>query len=86
LPVVTTDVPGAREVVDDGRTGFVVDADDFDGLVDAASKLVNDPRLRADLGAAARARCERDFSIGASARRWDALLTAMMAGRCASST
>ncbi len=33
LPVVTTDVPGARSVVDEGRTGFVVAVDDFDALV-----------------------------------------------------
>ena len=32
LPVVTTEVPGARTVIEDGVTGFVVGVDDLDGF------------------------------------------------------
>ena len=74
LPVVTTDVPGASDVVDNGVTGFVVAVDDFDGLVSATRTLIEDAGLRARLGAAARRRCEMEFSLAASMRAWQALL------------
>jgi glycosyltransferase involved in cell wall biosynthesis len=74
LPVVTTDVPGARDVVVDGTTGLVVPVDDFDALVRATRTLVDDPMLRDRFGAAARARCETRFSLETSLRLWQALL------------
>jgi glycosyltransferase involved in cell wall biosynthesis len=78
LPVVTTDVPGAREVVDDGATGFVVGVDDVDALTTATRDLVEQPELRARLGAAARARCAAEYSFDGSLQSWRALLDAMM--------
>jgi len=86
LPVVTTDVPGARAVVVDGETGFVVPVDDFDALVRATAALVDDPAGRARLGAAGRARASDRFGLATSVAAWRDLLAAMMAGQCASST
>jgi glycosyltransferase involved in cell wall biosynthesis len=74
LPVVTTDVPGAREVVEDAVTGLVVGVDDLGGLSDAVESLLRDEGLRASMGAAARKRCAAAFSLDASADRWDTLL------------
>lgn len=74
LPVVTTDVPGAREIVVDGVTGFVVGVDDEKGLADAAEALIADPELRVKMGEAARERCATEFSIAASADAWEDLL------------
>jgi glycosyltransferase involved in cell wall biosynthesis len=54
LPLVTTDVPGCREVVTDGRDGLLVPARDSAALAAAVSRLHDDPVLRARLGAAAR--------------------------------
>ncbi len=77
VPVVATDVPGASTVIEHGRTGLVVGADDFPALVDAAGGLLTDrPRLEA-MGAAARERCASQFSLAASAERWDALLAGL---------
>jgi glycosyltransferase involved in cell wall biosynthesis len=85
LPVVTTRVPGAADVVEDGDTGFVVPVDDLPAIVDACRTLVRDPDLRARFGAAARARCEREFSLEASIDKWRELLSSIDA-RCTSST
>ncbi len=41
-------------MVIDGRTGFLVQPNDIPGLADALSKLVNDPDLRARMGAEGR--------------------------------
>jgi glycosyltransferase involved in cell wall biosynthesis len=52
-PVVATDVGGVRDVVVDGQTGFVVDADDIAAFADRVARLLADPRLAEQLGAAA---------------------------------
>jgi glycosyltransferase involved in cell wall biosynthesis len=54
--LVTTDVPGCREVVRDGVDGMLVPVRDAPALADAIARLQDDDRLRARLGAAARAR------------------------------
>jgi glycosyltransferase involved in cell wall biosynthesis len=86
LPTVTTAVPGARDVVDDGRTGFVVGVDDFDALVNKTASLVTDATLRTTMGAAARERCVAQFGLEASFDRWRALLATVEPRTCTSST
>jgi glycosyltransferase involved in cell wall biosynthesis len=86
LPVVTTDVPGARAVVEDGTTGLIVPPEDFDALVSATSHLYNDAALRAAMGAAARQRCEERFGLEQSASQWRALLEGLIDPSCVSST
>jgi glycosyltransferase involved in cell wall biosynthesis len=81
LPTVSTDVPGARTVIDVGVSGFVLDPDDFEGFVDACERLARDPELRASMGKAARNRCTREFTLEASARRWEELLDALIDDR-----
>lgn len=61
LPIVTTNVPGCREVVEDGVQGLLVPARDAGALADAMIKLILDPAIRARMGAAARARAEAEF-------------------------
>ena len=78
LPIVATDVPGVRSVVDDGVTGYVVDVDDLEGMVDALSRLVGDEALRQAMGKAARSRCITRFSIGAVGAQWLELLTPLL--------
>jgi glycosyltransferase involved in cell wall biosynthesis len=86
LPAVTTDVPGARDVVVDGQTGCVVPIDDFDALVAATRALVEDGDLRVAFGAAARAHGVANFAIDASFERWNELFAALFGSTCASST
>jgi glycosyltransferase involved in cell wall biosynthesis len=49
-PVVSYDIDGAREVVRDGETGFLVQPKSIDGLVRAISRLAADSGLRARMG------------------------------------
>lgn len=64
-PIVTTDVPGCREVVEDGIQGLLVPPRDVNRLADALNRLISDPALRARMGAAARARAEAEFGLDA---------------------
>ncbi|WP_290890454.1 glycosyltransferase family 4 protein [Arenimonas sp.] len=56
LPLVTTDVPGCREVVTDGVDGLLVPVRDADALGKAIARLQDEPALAQRLGAAARAK------------------------------
>ncbi len=61
LPLVTTDVPGCREVVTDGVDGLLVPVRDAGALATAIARLHDDPVLASRLGAAARARALAEF-------------------------
>lgn len=61
LPLVTTDVPGCREVVRDGEDGLLVPARDAGALADAIRRLADDPELARRLGQAARAKALAQF-------------------------
>jgi len=53
-PLVATDIPGCRAIVEDGKNGFLVQPDDPQGLADAIERLVIDPQLRVKMGLAGR--------------------------------
>jgi glycosyltransferase involved in cell wall biosynthesis len=63
LPVVASRVAGIPEVVADRVSGLLVDAGDSAQLARALSALVEDPALRAQLGAAARAFVRPRFGV-----------------------
>jgi glycosyltransferase involved in cell wall biosynthesis len=61
-PIVTTDVPGCREVVHHEKNGLLVPVRDAGALATALERLLRDPDLRRRLGASGRQRAEREFS------------------------
>jgi glycosyltransferase involved in cell wall biosynthesis len=78
LATVATAVPGARDVIDDGHTGFVVPVEDSAALIDAVRRLVVDDGLRRRMGAAARDRCLERFTLEASAALWRDMLDPLL--------
>lgn len=62
LPVIATQIAGNEELVQDGETGLLIPVEDVDALSQALSRLIADPALRRRMGAAGRARVERDYS------------------------
>ena len=63
LPIVTTDAPGCREVVEDGVNGLLVPVRDVAGLEAALRRLILDPDLRHCMGEQSRARAEAEFGL-----------------------
>jgi glycosyltransferase involved in cell wall biosynthesis len=64
-PIVATDVPGCREVVRQGREGYLVPFGDIDAAAQALVELAADQALRLRLGAAAKARFHERFTVAA---------------------
>ena len=62
-PIVTTDVPGCREVVENGINGFLVKAKDSRELTQRIDQLISDKQLRIEMGMAGRKKAENEFSI-----------------------
>lgn len=63
LPVVATAVGGVPELVEDGRTGWLVPPADSDALAGRLRTLLLHPELRRALGAAGRTRARQHFSM-----------------------
>jgi len=61
LPVVSTDVIGPRESIQNGTTGFLVPPKEVPALKEALTKLVQDASLRSRMGQAGRRRVEQMF-------------------------
>jgi glycosyltransferase involved in cell wall biosynthesis len=59
MPVVSTDVPGCRDLVDPGNTGLLATSDDADALAACVIQLLTDSAARSRMGARARERAWR---------------------------
>lgn len=68
-PAVLTRIGTTPELMDDGVEGFLVQQGDSHELADRLIVLLNDPALRSRMGAAARRRYERDFTLESFAER-----------------
>jgi glycosyltransferase involved in cell wall biosynthesis len=62
-PIVTSNVPGCREVVRQGENGLLVPARDAGALARALKDLLQNPDLRSEMGSRGRTIAEKEFSI-----------------------
>ena len=62
VPAVATDVGGTRELIDDGRTGFLVPPQSPEVMAERICRLLADADLRKTLGDAARQKVQKVFS------------------------
>lgn len=67
-PIITTDMPGCRDTVERGVTGFLVPPHDIDALVVALLRFIEAPTLIAEMGRASRLRAEALFDVRRSNR------------------
>ena len=63
VPVVASDIPGNRELVVQGETGFLVPVAGRADRARSTDQILTDPALAATLGAAARKRMAEHFSL-----------------------
>ena len=63
-PIITTNVPGCRELVIDGVNGFIVPPRDPDALAAAIIRFVDRPDLLVTMAKASRALAEARYDVG----------------------
>jgi glycosyltransferase involved in cell wall biosynthesis len=81
-PVVATAVGGLADAVVDGETGLIVPPGDAPALRAALERLLGDARLRDRLGAAARAKAQREFSLERAGDALQEVYTEALRGGC----
>lgn len=69
-PVIAANAGALPEIITAG-TGLLTPPNDANALADALTRLLTDDALRAQLGAAARARAESEYSLDQMARRME---------------
>ena len=80
LPSVVSDVGGVREAIDES-CGRIIAPGDVDGFRTALTGLVESAEMRAQLGAAARSRYERNYTVNVMLDKTVAVYRAVTEGR-----
>ena len=62
-PVITTDAPGCRGTVVDGKTGYLVPVQDFTALAEKISYFIDNPQIIDIMGKRSRIYAERKFDV-----------------------
>jgi glycosyltransferase involved in cell wall biosynthesis len=70
IPVVGTDVPGLREVVEEGVTGFLIPGGEAEMLADKLLVLLRDPERAAEMGRKGCARARERFDAARCSEKW----------------
>jgi glycosyltransferase involved in cell wall biosynthesis len=84
LPVVATRVGGNAEVVDDGKTGFLVPPQQPGHLAERVVYLLRRPDVLIAMGCRARERVEAHFQVATMVARYEALYRQLLGRRHAS--
>ncbi len=81
LPCLASDIGGNTDLLDRGRIGLLLPADDPRAWSESLTRVLADPDLARDLGRSARRRIEADFALGAVVDRYEALYLRLLQGR-----
>lgn len=74
VPVVSTFEGGIPDIVEDGKTGFLVPQKNSQALAQKLEILINNPELRQQMGIAGRKRYEENFTLEHFEKRMVAIL------------
>jgi glycosyltransferase involved in cell wall biosynthesis len=81
-PLIATDMPGCREIVEDGVNGFLCAPRDAAALAESMLRLLSlSPEACFELGARARQRAEHEFDERIVIDRYLEALAGLRAGR-----
>lgn len=74
-PIITTDVPGCRETVEDGINGFLIPSFDADALANKMIKFIEQPELINEMGRESRRIAELKFDVNEANNKLINILT-----------
>jgi len=62
-PIVTTNLPGCKEIVEDGKNGFLIPPKNVNALAEAIEKFILNKGLRKEMGILSRRKAIKEFSL-----------------------
>ena len=74
-PVIATNVGGIPELMQDGKTGFLVEKGDYNNLIEKIKMLINNEYKRKDMGTSGRIFVDKNFNWNVIAKRFSNILT-----------
>jgi glycosyltransferase involved in cell wall biosynthesis len=80
LPVIATSVGGIPELIEDGKTGWLVPPRDADALTSRVRLLLGNPEMRLNMGVAGNARVRDCFSATQMTKSFDQLYVELLDG------
>jgi len=81
VPVVTTQIAGVSELVENGVSGYIVPPGDVITLAERIKILLTEPQLRTQFGAAGREKVEKEFNLNHEVARLYRVMTAALDGK-----
>lgn len=75
IPCISTNEGSISDIIDDGKTGFVVDRQNSEQLADRIEVLLNDKKLREVMGAAGKIKFEEEFTLSKFEERMGEILS-----------
>lgn len=81
LPVVTTNVSGVSELIENGETGFVVPCRDVDAFANAMKVLLNDENLMTKMGNENKKKATM-FELNQIVGQWEGLINKVVTDYC----
>ena len=78
LPIVTTDCVGPKEIVDNGKNGFVIEQNNKQQLGGKIIELMRNPDIRAKMGANGRKKAEEVYDVEVLANKWIGILESLV--------
>lgn len=79
VPVVVSDIPGNRDLIQHGVNGLRFPASDVGTLTKISTRLIQSPELRKQFSESARQRVEKEFSVQAMVQQHEELYTRSVA-------
>ena len=74
LPVIASDCVGPKEIIDNGKTGFVIPQNNVEELVEKLDMLINNKELREKMGIHGRQKAVRDYDLEKNSNEWYKIL------------
>lgn len=75
IPCISTNEGAISDIIDDGETGFVVEKQNSEQLADRIEVLLNDQKLREDMGAAGKKKFVEEFTLSKFEERMGEILS-----------
>jgi len=74
LPIITTDVPGCRDLITDGENGFLIPPKEYEELANKIILLLENQSISEKMGIINRKLAIKKYSINSAMKKYDSLL------------